>query len=109
MLRSLSGDATATSKIENYIPDFKITHLKVHRSCAAAGKGLTELGLRKRFRVSILAIRRGKELILNPGGDDFLYPDDDIIVSGQMGCIIDIIPLLRPCETGTPAENLPDI
>ncbi len=95
MLRTLSGDATASSNFELYIPNFKITTLKVKKTSAAAGKSLTELELRKRFRVSILAIRRGDETILNPGGDDILCPSDDIIVTGQMECILDIIPLLR--------------
>ncbi len=95
MLRTLSGDATTTSNFGLYIPDFKITTLRVKKNSAAAGKSLTELELRKRFRVSILAIRRGGETILNPGGDDILCPLDNIIVTGQMECILDIIPLLR--------------
>jgi monovalent cation:H+ antiporter-2, CPA2 family len=96
MLRTLSGDATASSHLELYIPDFKITTLKVKPGSTSAGKTLTELELRKRFRVSILAIRRGGEVIFNPGGDDVLVQGDDIIVTGQTDCILDIIHLLMP-------------
>lgn len=110
MLRSLSGDATAASHLERSIPDFKISTLKVQKGSLAAGKCLTELELRKRFRVSILAIRRGEELVLNPGGEDILNAGDDIIVTGQMECIIDIIPLLRPVSDDIlcPLTNAPD-
>jgi monovalent cation:H+ antiporter-2, CPA2 family len=100
MLRTLSGDATASSHLELYIPDFKITTFKVKPGSMAAGRTLTELELRKRFRVSILAIRRGEEIIFNPGGDDVLVQNDDIIVTGQSDCILDIIHLLRPTEKG---------
>jgi len=98
MLRSLSGDATSTSHLEHYVPDFKITTLKVQKTSSVSGKTLTELELRKRFRVSILAIRRGGEIILNPGGEDILREGDDIIVTGQMECVLDVIPLLRTVE-----------
>lgn len=96
MLRTLSGDATASSRIELHIPDFRISTLKVKAGSSAAGRTLTELELRKRFRVSILAIRRGDEMIYNPGGDDVLVQNDDIIVTGQSDCILDIIHMLRP-------------
>jgi len=96
MLRSLSGNATTGSHLELYIPDFKISTLKVKKGSMAAGKCLAELELRKRFRVSILAIHRGEEVILNPGGEDVLSAGDDIIVTGQMECILDIMPQLRP-------------
>jgi len=99
MLRTLSGDATLSSHIERYVPDFKITTLKVKPGSAAAGRTLTELEMRKRFRVSIMAIRRGTDVILNPCGDDALAPGDDIIVTGQMECILDVIPLLRTEST----------
>lgn len=99
MLRTLSGDATSSSLAGLRIPDFKITTLKVKPGSRAAGRTLTDLELRKRCRVSILAIRRGDKTILNPGGDDMLVQGDDIIVTGQPDCILDIIHLLRP-ETG---------
>lgn len=100
MLRTLSGDATTTSHshIEKYIPDFRISTLKVKEGSTVAGKTLTELMIRKRYRVSILGIRRGERMIFNPGGEEILQVSDDVILTGQMECILDIMPLLRPDE-----------
>ncbi len=103
MLRSLSGDATTTSQshIEKYIPDFRISTLKVKEGSPVVGRTLTELMIRKRYRVSILGIRRGEQIIYNPGGEETLQAGDDLVITGQIECILDIVPLLGP-------ENIPE-
>jgi trk system potassium uptake protein TrkA len=46
------------------------------------GKTLRELDIRKRFGVSVLAIKRGENLIINPMGDEKILPGDILVVLG---------------------------
>jgi len=96
--RGLSGEATTVYRLEKELPEFKVVTLRVNEGCPLAGKTLTEIEMRKRNHVGILAIRRGDDTILNPGGDDILYSGDVVIVSGLIENILTIIPLLRTDE-----------
>jgi trk system potassium uptake protein TrkA len=46
------------------------------------GKTLRELDVRRRFGVSVLAIKRGENLIVNPMGDEKILPGDILLVLG---------------------------
>jgi trk system potassium uptake protein TrkA len=46
------------------------------------GKTLRDLDVRKRFGVSVLAIKRGENLIINPMGDEKILPGDILVVLG---------------------------
>jgi len=46
------------------------------------GKTLRELDIRRRFGVSVLAIKRGENLIVNPVGDEKVLPGDILVVLG---------------------------
>jgi trk system potassium uptake protein TrkA len=46
------------------------------------GKTLGELDVRRRFGVSVLAIKRGENLIVNPTGDEKILPGDILLVLG---------------------------
>lgn len=95
MLRTLAGEATTVCSIQNNLPDFKVTTLKIDPNSALAGKSLTELQIRKQYRTSILAIKRGDETIINPGGEEILQPDDQVIVSGDMTSILALMQFMR--------------
>uniref|UniRef100_A0A7C5WZ82 RCK C-terminal domain-containing protein n=1 Tax=Thermocrinis ruber TaxID=75906 RepID=A0A7C5WZ82_9AQUI len=45
-------------------------------------KTLRELGVRKRFGVSVLAIKRGENIIVNPVWDEKILPEDILMVLG---------------------------
>jgi trk system potassium uptake protein TrkA len=46
------------------------------------GKTLRDLDVRRRFGVSVLAIKRGENLIVNPMGDEKILPGDILVVLG---------------------------
>jgi trk system potassium uptake protein TrkA len=46
-------------------------------------KNLTELDLRKKMRISILAIRRGEDIIVAPSPDEKVLPGDILVVLGN--------------------------
>jgi len=103
MLRSLSGEATTMTDLQRTLPDFKVHTLRVHPGCPIASRPLIETQVRKRHKVSILAIRRGERTIVNPGGEDTLEPGDVIVVSGDLDSVLGLIPLLRG-DTGKDGE-----
>jgi len=48
-----------------------------------AGKTLAELDLRKRHNLSVLAIKRGNQVIYNPAGPDMLLGGDILVMMGK--------------------------
>jgi trk system potassium uptake protein len=48
-----------------------------------AGKSLRELDIRNRLGVSVVAIRRGEEVLTNPGATEALKPGDILVVFGE--------------------------
>lgn len=52
-----------------------------------AGHSLAELELRKRYQLSVLAIRRAGEVNANPGAEDRLESGDVLVLLGEPGLI----------------------
>jgi trk system potassium uptake protein TrkA len=48
------------------------------------GKSIAKTDLRNRFHVTIVAIRRGEEVLSLPKADEVIRPDDVLVVLGRM-------------------------
>ena len=46
------------------------------------GKSLRELDLRRRYGISVLAIKRGESMLVNPSGEEVVMPEDILVVLG---------------------------
>jgi CPA2 family monovalent cation:H+ antiporter-2 len=94
MLRTLSPERFSLGRPEFDIPDLGIVSVRVPSEGEAAGKTLRELGLRQRFGLTVLAIRRGPEVMANPDGDVTLLEGDILVLMGKhenlekCGCVI---------------------
>jgi CPA2 family monovalent cation:H+ antiporter-2 len=82
VLRSPSEHTADLSDITLNIPNVDITALKVFSDSSIVGESLSRINVRKEYAVSILAIRRKREIPVNPSGDMTLEPDDEVIVIG---------------------------
>jgi trk system potassium uptake protein TrkA len=51
------------------------------------GKSLQELDLPRRFGLNIMAIKRGKRVIVSPRADERIAEDDLLVVLGEAGGI----------------------
>jgi K+/H+ antiporter YhaU regulatory subunit KhtT len=60
-----------------------------------AGKTIAEIGLRKNYGVTILAIRRQEKMEPNPGGDTILRAGDGLILFGTSENINKFMKLCR--------------
>lgn len=65
----------------NLSPDYSIVELVVPR--VFVGKSLQETDLRRKFGVSVLAIRRGHDVIISPGAKQHLEEDDILVIIGR--------------------------
>jgi len=66
-----------------HLPDIDINMLRLGNGSSLVGKSLAEIELRKAYSVTLLAIRRGTEILSNPGGDIRLSADDVLVILGQ--------------------------
>jgi len=103
MLRSLVQPAATFSDLHATMPDVDISSLRISDGSAAIGQSLAELGLRTRFHVTVLAIRRQSSIIPNPDGEERLMAGDICIVLGIPEMVADVSRLFGdagPAEHG---------
>ena len=60
----------------------RLARVEVKPNSTLAGKSLDELGLAAEIGVDVIAIRRGKEWIINPEGDEKIVGGDILIARG---------------------------
>lgn len=82
MFRNLSNSEITFSNKKLHLPDVEINTLNIDNIPSIAGKSLSEIGLRKKYGITILAIQRGNHLISNIDGDTILFKGDTIYVLG---------------------------
>ncbi len=95
-LRNPAGFSADLSDIKLNIPDVDITSLLVFPESSMAGETLSRINVRKEYGVSILAIRRNGEIIVNPSGDMDLESGDEVIVIGAPDNVIRLSRLFHP-------------
>jgi monovalent cation:H+ antiporter-2, CPA2 family len=88
MLRSLSEEATSfctpfACDYRLYLPDAEISSFRVKEGAPVAGKSLAQVGLRKKYGVTLLSIRRNSEMISNPGADTVFHLGDICLLVGS--------------------------
>jgi CPA2 family monovalent cation:H+ antiporter-2 len=73
----------------------EISSIPVHQEAPVAGKSLAELQLRTKYGVTLLAIRRGAEILNNPDGQTQILGDDILIL---LGSPTDLVPVAGSCQ-----------
>ena len=82
ILRNISGEATSFSDLKLQLPDVEISSLRIGVRSSIAGKSLSQIELRRRYGITVLAIRRDSKILSNPDGDIQLYANDVLFVLG---------------------------
>jgi monovalent cation:H+ antiporter-2, CPA2 family len=80
MLRSLSRRSSSLMDIKLHHHDAEIANLRVIKGSSTDGRTLAEIDLRGRYGGSVLLIQRGVDTIVNPGSNDRLQDEDQVIV-----------------------------
>lgn len=77
------------------LSNIEISTLRVGDQSPAAGKSLGQIELRKKWGVTVLAIRRAAQLLSNPDGETPLLANDEVIVLGPPDKVVAAAGLFR--------------
>jgi CPA2 family monovalent cation:H+ antiporter-2 len=106
MLRSLQSESLSVSDLKIRIPDVDIAVFSVNEGSFLAGKSLFELDLRKKYGVSVLAIRRDSGILANPDSSTVFYANDEIFALGTREKLSEFNSLLLNPEPGGEDDKL---
>lgn len=93
IFRSHIRDSTSFADLELHLPDIEISSFRVVGHTSLVGKTLSQIGLRKKHGVTLLAIRRNSHILSNPGGDIEICANDILILLGAPDKIAKIVSL----------------
>jgi CPA2 family monovalent cation:H+ antiporter-2 len=82
MWRGERSERAHVFDLRQTLTDLDIVSLGVDPGSEIAGQALAETDLRRIYGVTVLAIRRGEDLLPNPGGDEVAAPGDVMVVMG---------------------------
>jgi CPA2 family monovalent cation:H+ antiporter-2 len=83
MFRALSRETTTFSDLKFAMPDVEVIMAWVGESSALSGKSLAEIKLRSEFGITLLAVRRGSEVVSNPDSAFAIAAGDILVVLGK--------------------------
>jgi CPA2 family monovalent cation:H+ antiporter-2 len=95
MFRSLSKESSSFSDLTLQLPDVEISILRIGVKSALAEKSLAQIELRKRYGVTVLAVRRNSQILSNPGGDTILCTNDVLFLLGPSERIAEVTSLFH--------------
>jgi CPA2 family monovalent cation:H+ antiporter-2 len=73
-------DNNNTFNLKDELPGLEVTSFKLKDECSFHGSTLKDLNLRNTYGATVLAIRRGEQIIANPTGDTEVLSSDICIV-----------------------------
>lgn len=82
-LRSLSRERADFSDLKLNLSDLEITTFRIMKNAPAQGKTIGELGIRKKYGVTIVALQRGRETLNHPGAESLLLANDILVIIGS--------------------------
>jgi CPA2 family monovalent cation:H+ antiporter-2 len=82
MLRRPTAAGVTLRDLELTLSELEVSTLEVQPGCSVAGLRLADTDLRRLFGIAVVAIRRGDQVIPNPGGDDVIEAGDALVVLG---------------------------
>jgi CPA2 family monovalent cation:H+ antiporter-2 len=83
MFRSLSRDSLSFSDLKCQIPNVDITTFRVGYGSPIAGKTIAQIEIRKKHGVTVLAIRRGEQMVSNPDGNTVVHSGDLLVALSE--------------------------
>jgi CPA2 family monovalent cation:H+ antiporter-2 len=83
MFRSLSKDPLSFSDLKCQIPNVDITTFRVGEGSPIAGKSIAQMEIRKKHGVTVLAIRRGEQMVSNPDGNTVIHSGDLLVALSE--------------------------
>jgi len=101
MFRSLYSKPLSVSDLKFQLPDIEISTLRVTEQSLFVNKSLEQIELRKKYGVTVLAIRRDSEILFNPDVNIPFYAGDLLFVLGPPDKVAGVAGLFH-----NPAEGM---
>jgi CPA2 family monovalent cation:H+ antiporter-2 len=99
MFRTLSREATSCTNLAHCLPEVELVSFRIEPEAPIIGRTIGEMEVRKKHRVTILAIRRGSDFIYNPDPHSELRENDLLIAMGRPEDIAQAAPFFRPKDS----------
>ncbi|MCZ7401512.1 MAG: cation:proton antiporter [Candidatus Methanoperedens sp.] len=87
IFRNVAQKYDVFPELKQHLPDVEIETIRIEAISPLAGKSLADIGFRRKYGVTVLAIQRGARTITNPSGDTQLLAQDIVILIGTRECI----------------------
>ena len=100
MFRSLSKKSSSFADLKLQLPDVEISTLRITERSPLVGKSLAEIELRKKYGVTVLAIRRDQQILSNPDVNIPFCANDVLFVLGPPDRVAKVAGLSRNPEEG---------
>ena len=101
VLRGISREQDSFSDGLGHLHDFEISTFRLTEQAPLTGKSLAQVELRKKYGVTVLAIRRDSQMLPNPEPDMQLLAGDLLIVMGTPDNLSKSSWLFKKPEAGT--------
>jgi len=88
MLRSINMPAYTFEDLRVLVPDIEMRTIRIKENSPYCDKQLKETCIRSRYHVSIVAIRRDRDMLVSPGGEERITEGDLVMVLGKPEDII---------------------
>ncbi len=83
LFRGLFKGLEAFASLPDHLHDVEISTFRLAKGAPLAGKSLAQMELRKKFGVTVLAVRRNSQVLHNPDPDIILLANDLLITMGS--------------------------
>ncbi|MFC1556019.1 cation:proton antiporter [candidate division KSB1 bacterium] len=100
MFRSLSKESSFFSDLHLQLPDVEISTLRIVEKSPFVGKNLAEIGLRMKYGVTVLAIRRNSQILSNLDVNMPFYANDELFVLGPPNKVVEVAGLSQNLKEG---------
>lgn len=83
IFRRRAQESAPLCDLELHLPGMEVSTMRVSEKTTLVGKSIADIQLRKRYGVTLLAIKRGTEVLSNPDGQTHVREGDILIVLGS--------------------------
>ncbi|MFH0789721.1 MAG: cation:proton antiporter [Pseudomonadota bacterium] len=95
MFRATTLSGISLEEMKLHVPDMDIHTFRVGLYAPVTYKTIAELNLRRQYGVNVLAIRRGEQMLVNPGGETRGRPEDLWFLLGSPDQLAQVTPLFH--------------
>jgi CPA2 family monovalent cation:H+ antiporter-2 len=95
VLRQLQPPPLSLAEVQRQLAGLEVETFRIAPGAPAAGKTLSELRLREQIGVTVLAIQRHGETLINPWGGTMLHAGDMLITLGKPVQFAEAAPFFR--------------